>query len=290
MSSVTQLPAEFKNFSPNYDAESQNVQSQKMEALGRLVSSVAHDFNNLLTGIRLYCDLLTAALDRADSGKSGPERDNRLRQYGEEIRKASEHGSALTQQLMSFVLEQVPKPQLLSLNEEILEFRNLLERLIGENIRLATELAEDLEPVKMNGAEVQQLILNLVLNARDAMPNGGRITMVTRNHSEYVVDSNDLKVVVGDFIEFTVADTGLGMDSETRARAFEPFYTTKEPGKGSGLGLATVRKIVTQRGGTIHVESEVGKGTRIIVRLPQAAPELTTREFPNTHDSNEFDQ
>jgi two-component system, cell cycle sensor histidine kinase and response regulator CckA len=289
MSRVTQLPAEFKNFGPQYDGESQTVQSQKMEALGRLVSGVAHDFNNLLTGIRLYCDLLTSALDRVDSGNSGPQRDNRLRQYGEEIRKASEHGSALTQQLMSFVLEQVPKPQLLSLNEEILEFRNLLERLIGENIRLVTELAEDLEPVKMNGAEVQQLILNLVLNARDAMPDGGFITMATRNYSEYLLDSNDLKVIARDFIEFTVADTGFGMDSETRARAFEPFYTTKEPGKGSGLGLATVRKIVTQHGGTIGVESEVGKGTRIIIRLPQCAPDSPTREFSNTRNSNEID-
>jgi signal transduction histidine kinase len=114
--------------------------------------------------------------------------------------------------------------------------------------------------------------------------------MATRNHSEYLLDSNDLKVIARDFIEFTVADTGFGMDSETRARAFEPFYTTKEPGKGSGLGLATVRKIVTQHDGTIEVESEVGKGTRIIVRLPQSVQDSHTKEFPTTRDSNEFDQ
>ncbi|HZR58587.1 MAG TPA: ATP-binding protein [Terriglobales bacterium] len=294
-SAIAQLPADFEKPCPQSEAGLQAERSQKMEALGRLVSSVAHDFNNLLTGIRLYSDLLSATLNRTDLESSNPERDKRLQQYAEEIRKATDHGSALTQQLMSFVLEQVAKPELLSLNDAILEFRNLLERLIGENIQLVTELASDLEPVKMNGAQVQQLILNLVLNARDAMPNGGRITMATRNYSEYMVDSNDLKVIERGFLEFSVADTGSGMDSKTRARIFEPFYTTKPPGKGSGLGLATVRKIVTQHGGTIQVESELGKGTRIIIHLPRFAFDLPAeaaqpREFPHQNDSHEFDQ
>jgi signal transduction histidine kinase len=265
-----------------------------MEALGRLVSGVAHDFNNLLTGIRLYCDLLSATLNRADLESSNPERDNRLQQYAEEIRKASDHGSALTQQLMSFVSEQATKLEVISLNDAILEFHSLLERLIGEDIQLVTELAGDSELIKMNGAQVQQLILNLVLNARDAMPGGGRITMATRNYSEYLVDSNDPRVIDRDFLEFTVADTGCGMDSETRARIFEPFYTTKPPGKGSGLGLATVRKIVTQHGGTIQVESELGEGTRIIIHLPRfsdsPAEAAQSKEFPHQNDLQEFDQ
>jgi signal transduction histidine kinase len=241
-----------------------------------------------LTGIRLYCDLLTAALDRVGP-ESNPARDKRLRNYSEEIRKASDHGSALTQQLMSFVLEKVPKPQLLSLNETILEFRNLLERLIGENIELVTEFAVDLKPIEMNGAHLRQIILNLVLNARDAMPDGGQITITTRECSEHRTDSN-LKVLARNFLEFTVADTGSGMDSNTRERAFEPFYTTKEPGKGSGLGLATVRKIVNQYAGTIQVESEVGKGTRIIVRLPRLASDSSAQEFHDQNSPSELDR
>lgn len=293
-STITQLPANFEKSCPQSEAELQTDQSQKMEALGRLVSGVAHDFNNLLTGIRLYCDLLSATLNRADLESSNPERDNRLQQYAEEIRKASDHGSALTQQLMSFVSEQATKLEVISLNDAILEFHSLLERLIGEDIQLVTELAGDSELIKMNGAQVQQLILNLVLNARDAMPGGGRITMATRNYSEYLVDSNDPRVIDRDFLEFTVADTGCGMDSETRARIFEPFYTTKPPGKGSGLGLATVRKIVTQHGGTIQVESELGEGTRIIIHLPRfsdsPAEAAQSKEFPHQNDLQEFDQ
>jgi two-component system, cell cycle sensor histidine kinase and response regulator CckA len=244
-------------------AEQQLRESQKMEAIGRLVGGVAHDFNNLLTGIMLYCDLMLAALN----GKS------RLRHHAEEIRLAGEHGAALVQQLLAVARQQVVEPRVLSINESIREMRNLLARLIGENIELKTELSNELWPVKMDPAQVQQIILNLVLNARDAMPDGGRVRLRTHNCAAPEDGRTD-----GDagWVEFIVSDNGCGMDAETRSRLFEPFFTTKRPGQGNGLGLATVHSIVRQDSGTIEVESELGKGTRVIVRLPGVREKLGT--------------
>ena len=242
------------------EAERQLREAQKMEAIGRLVGGVAHDFNNLLTGIMLYCDLLLAGLNS----------ENRLRHHAEEIRMAGQQGAALIQQLLSIARQQVVEPRVLSFNEIADSMRNLLSRLIGENIELVTLLADDLSYVKMDPAQVQQIILNLVLNARDAMPGGGRITLQTRNcpvaHDSLEVKNSEHETC----IEFTVTDTGSGMDAETRARLFEPFFTTKKPGQGNGLGLTTVHNIVKRAQGTIQVESEVGVGTRVIVRLPGA--------------------
>ena len=233
-------------------AQAQLQEAQKMEAIGRLVGGVAHDFNNLLTGITLYCDLLL----------SGLEKNSRLRHHAEEIHAAGEQGAALIQQLMAVARQHVREPRSLSLNEIIGGMRHLLSRLIGENISLECRLADDLEWVRMDPAQVQQVILNLVLNARDAMPKGGWIRITTRN--------------LGDEVELSVRDNGCGMDQATLHRLFEPFFTTKEVGRGNGLGMATVHSIVQQSGGKIHVESAPGNGTTVLICLPRTAREAST--------------
>jgi two-component system, cell cycle sensor histidine kinase and response regulator CckA len=237
--------------------EHQLREAQKMEVIGRLVGGVAHDFNNLLTGIMLYCDLLRDGL------KSG----SRLRHHAEEIRLAGEHGAALVQQLLSVARQQPVNPRVLSVNEVVIGTRNLLRRLVGDNIQLSTSLSRCLWPVKMDPAQVQQIILNLVLNARDAMPEGGSIRLETRNANVRDADRA---------IEFIVTDTGCGISEDVRSHLFEPFFTTKGPGQGNGLGLATVHSIVCQCGGSITVDSEPGRGTRVKVRLPRAQEEPAT--------------
>jgi two-component system, cell cycle sensor histidine kinase and response regulator CckA len=258
-------------------AEQRLRESQKMEAIGRLVGGVAHDFNNLLTGIMLYCDLLRAGLENSH-----------LRHHADEIRVASEHGAALIQQLLAIARQQVVEPQILSLNTTITGMQNLLERLIGEDIKITTQLAPDLLSVKMDPAQAQQIVLNLVLNARDAMPDGGEILLATRNRA---IDSDDAKQK-SICAELKVSDTGCGMDSETRLRLFEPFFTTKSPGRGNGLGLATVHSIVKQDGGSIDVESAPGAGTQVTICLPglnqhgtpeQAALVCPQKEWPSGH-------
>jgi two-component system cell cycle sensor histidine kinase/response regulator CckA len=232
--------------------------AQKMEAIGRLVSGVAHDFNNLLTGVVLCGDLLLAGLE-----KQSP-----LRRYAQEIRMAAAHGTELIQQLLAVAQQGAVTASLLSFNDAVAGLRNLLERLIGEDIELITHLSDELDMVKMDPAHSQQIILNLLLNARDAMPDGGRITLTTRNYRPVVTDLGPAESNPLTHVEFEVSDTGCGMDAETRARAFQPFFTTKKPGAGSGLGLATVSSIVQQCGGTVVVHSEPGKGARVVVRLP----------------------
>jgi two-component system cell cycle sensor histidine kinase/response regulator CckA len=232
--------------------------AQKMEAIGRLVSGVAHDFNNLLTGVVLCSDLLLAGLEKR----------SRLRRYAQEIRMAAGHGAKLIQQLLAVAREDAVAASLLSFNEAIAGLRYLLERLIGEDIELITHLSDDLGMVKIDPAHSQQIIMNLLLNARDAMPDGGRITLITRNYRPAITDLGPAESDSLTYVEFEVSDSGCGMDEETRSRAFQPFFTTKKPGAGSGLGLATVSSIVQQCGGTVVVQSEPGKGTRVIVRLP----------------------
>jgi signal transduction histidine kinase len=239
-------------------AEQELGNAQKMEAIGRLVSGVAHDFNNLLTGVVLCSDLLLAGLE-----KRSP-----LRHYVDEIRTAAAHGTDLIQQLLAVARQGAVTASLLSFSEAIVDLRNLLVRLIGEDIELTTSLADDLGLVKMDPAHAQQIILNLLLNARDAMPDGGRITLITRNCGPTIAQPEGSESAALSHIEFEVSDTGCGMDVETRARVFQPFFTTKKPGAGSGLGLATVSSIVQQNGGTVTVESEPGKGTRVVIRLP----------------------
>ena len=255
MSAVAQLHLKAEEPEPRPQTEQQMQEAHKMEAIGRLVGGVAHDFNNLLTGMVLCSELILAGL----------EENHRLRRFAEEIRNAGEQGAGLIRQLMAVARQRAIEPRLLCLNDVVSEVRILLTRLIGENIELVVEPASDLGLVKMDLAQVQQIILNLVLNARDAMPDGGRVTVCTKNCDALGGEGD------GNYswVSLAVSDTGCGMDAETRARLFEPFFTTKKLGRGNGLGLATVHRIVTHEGGTIEVESETGKGTRVLVKLPR---------------------
>lgn len=234
-------------------AEQQARESQRMEAIGRLVGGVAHDFNNLLTGIMLYSDLLKAGLSTQ----------SRLAAYVDEIRLASEHGGAMIQQLLSIAKRQVVEPRLLSLNEVVSTMQNLIGRLIGEDIALNTALDPQLESVKMDPTQLQQILLNLAINARDAMPEGGQILVTTRN-----VPSQSME---GAFVELAVEDNGCGMTAETLAHVFEPFFTTKDIDHGNGLGLTTVHNIVREAGGSIEIRSEPGEGTKVMIHFPAAA-------------------
>lgn len=248
-----------RDVSQQTQAERRLRESQGMEAVGRLVGGVAHDFNNLLTGIMLYCDLLLGEL----------EEDSAPRRHVQEMRMAGEHGAAMVQQLLAVARPPAEEPHVFVLNDAVTGIEDLLTRLIGENIILSTALADDLGRVKMDPAQVQQILLNLVLNARDAMPDGGRITLSTRNGSDTLPVGRESEAQIVHWVELSVADTGDGMDAETLDRAFEPFFTTKNPGRGNGLGLATARRLVRQEGGTIMAESEPGKGTRVSMRLPR---------------------
>ena len=274
MSAIPQLQLRHEDSEDRPQTEQQLRDAHKMEAIGRLVGGVAHDFNNLLTGMVLCSELILAGL----------EENNRLRHFAEEIRKAGEQGAGLIQQLMAVARQRAVEPRLLCLNEVVSDVRNLLTRLIGEDIELVAELAEDLGLVKMDPAQVQQIILNLVLNARDAMPDGGRVTLNTRNCDGPKPGHDGHKQFCDSWVALAVSDTGCGMDAETRSRLFEPFFTTKKPGHGNGLGLATVYRIVTHEGGAIGVESEAGRGTRVVVHLPRVELESKSPKVPQVSD------
>jgi two-component system, cell cycle sensor histidine kinase and response regulator CckA len=242
-------------------AEQQLRESQKMEAVGRLVGGVAHDFNNLLTAVTLYSDLIASTL------KPG----SPLQRHVNEIRLASEQGGALIQQLLAIVRQQAVEPQVLSVNEVITSMQDMLARLIGENVELVTDLAPDLRSVKIDPTQLQQVILNLVLNARDAIVGNGHISLQTRNcDNNCSLNSCGNELAMANCVLLEVTDTGTGMDANTFSHLFEPFFTTKTPGQGNGLGLAMVHGIVKQAGGTIQVKSEIGQGTRVSLRLPLA--------------------
>ena len=235
-------------------------QAESLEAVGRLAGGVAHDFNNLLTGILLYCDLLMANLEPEQRG----------RKYAEEIRNASMQATGLVRQLLQVARPANSGPRLLCLNEIAEGLRNLLVRLIVENIKLKFQLDPNLGVIKMDPTQSQQILLNLVLNARDAMPCGGQITVETSNCKVQVLAEPRLgssRPASLPCALFVVADNGSGMDAATRARLFEAFFTTKG-GKGTGIGLATVYEIVTSNGGLIHVDSAPSCGTRVSVLLP----------------------
>jgi two-component system, cell cycle sensor histidine kinase and response regulator CckA len=239
--------------------ERQLRQAQKMEAVGRLAGGVAHDFNNLLTVITGYCELL---LNRVDA-------DDPLRHEVDEIKKAGERAASLTRQLLAFSRRQVLQPRVLDLNVVVAEMEKMLRRVIGEDIELSTHAAGDLGRVKADPGQIEQVILNLAVNARDAMPSGGRLTLQTDN---VTLDETEARrrmgAVPGRYVMLVISDTGKGMDAETQAHLFEPFYTTKEQGKGTGLGLAMVYGIIRQSGGNIWVSSEVDKGTTFKIYLP----------------------
>jgi signal transduction histidine kinase len=243
-------------------AQESMLQTQRWEAVGRLTGGVVHDFNNLLTGVMLYCDLMLSSLDARD----------RRRRYADEIRSAIVQASGLVRQLLVFARPQVTAPSFLCLNEVAAAMGDLLTRLIGENIALNLHLDPELGSIKIDQAQAQQIILNLVLNARDALPNGGRISIETRNCKfQPVAGIVPSALPAFPCVLLVVGDDGCGMSADTRQRLFEPFFTTKNDGQGTGLGLTTVRSIVTTNRGLIHFESEPGRGTRVMILFPRAS-------------------
>ncbi|HSR67077.1 MAG TPA: two-component regulator propeller domain-containing protein [Acidobacteriota bacterium] len=239
--------------------EQQLRDSRKMEAIGRLAGGVAHDFNNILTVISGYGQLLRSAING----------DKRLRNQVDSILDASQKAENLTRQLLAFSRRQVLDPRILDLNKTIREMKNLLKPLIGEDIRLTTRLCKDLEPVKVDAGQIQQVLMNLAVNARDAMPDGGTFHIETGNVTLREGEASKVvQVPAGDYVLVTVRDSGCGMDSQTQERAFEPFYTTKGKGKGTGLGLATVYGIVKQSEGYIFLDSALEKGTTFRLYFP----------------------
>jgi two-component system, cell cycle sensor histidine kinase and response regulator CckA len=286
-------------------------QAEKMEAIGRLAGGIAHDFNNLLTGILLYCDLLIAGLkggvlendglehvglqndglENRGVGNaalgSGEMEAGRLCQQVEEVRRAGEQGAALTRELLAIARKQAAEPRPIQINEVVASSKNLLRRLIGEPIELVVLLDPRLDPALDSGAglvladpaQLGQVLLNLVLNARDALPQGGMITLSTRA-GEFPSAVSRKGEAGGSrrAVSLVVRDNGCGMDRETRAQLFEPFFTTKKPGQGTGLGLATVQRIVAEAGGTIEVESEPGRGTSMAVFFPAIASARSAME------------
>ena len=255
-------------------------EAERLEAMGRLAGGVAHDFNNLLTGVLLYCDLLIASLEPG----------HRARRFAEEVRNAGIQASGLVRQLLAVARPRSSEPRVLSLNDIIEGMRSLLVRLIGENIELRFRLDPNLGLVKMDPTQVQQVLLNLVLNARDAMPGGGQITIETGNCRVQVLTESRMGTERPASVPcalFVVADNGSGMGAETRAHLFEAFFSTKAAGKGTGLGLATVHDIVTGSGGLIHVDSAPECGTRISVLLPlvpEATPQHTNDLAPRREE------
>jgi signal transduction histidine kinase len=264
-----------KQTSDTVRAEESLLQAQRWEAVGRLAGGVVHDFNNLLTGVMLYCDLLLSSLDGRD----------RRRRYAEEIRSAIVQATGLVKQLLVFARPQATPVRTLCLNEIAQGMHDLLTRLIGENITLDLHLDPELGVVKIDQAQAQQILLNLVLNARDALPGGGRITVETSNCRFQPVAGNTAPSGPPVFpcILLVVGDNGHGMDAETRHRLFEPFFTTKNAGQGTGLGLTTVRSIVTTNRGLIHFESNPGRGTRAMILLPRASQSAVSDLLDTSH-------
>ncbi|MDX6504414.1 MAG: two-component system, cell cycle sensor histidine kinase and response regulator CckA, partial [Gaiellaceae bacterium] len=241
-------------------SEEQLRQAQKMEAVGRLAGGVAHDFNNLLTAISGYSEFLIAQLEPGSP----------LRHDAEEIQKAAERAAALTRQLLAFSRRQVLQPKVLDLNEVVTEVSRLLQRLIGEDVQLSAEPAAGLGQVRADPGQLEQVLVNLAVNARDAMPSGGELTIRSANLS--VVEplrGEGGELEPGEYVTLSVRDTGSGIDAATREHLFEPFFTTKEQGKGTGLGLATVFGIVKQSGGDILVETAPGAGAEFTIVLPR---------------------
>ena len=253
------------------EREEQLRQAQKMEAIGRLAGGIAHDFNNLLTAIIGYTDLIS---DR-------PSTDDATRRDVREIRRAADRAASLTRQLLAFGRKQFLRPVVLDLNDTVNGLLQMLPRLIGAHIQTMTQLSPGLWRVTADPTQMEQVLVNLVLNARDAMPSGGTIAIATSNRdvTAELAEAERLGVNPGTYVQLTVSDTGTGMDAKTRAHAFEPFFTTKPVGKGTGLGLATVYGIVDQSGGAITMETALGHGTTVKIYLP-AEPVPADRQEP----------
>ena len=236
-------------------------QAQKMEAIGHLAGGVAHDFNNLLTVVFGFSEILLQRLPPGDPG----------RELVFQIRQAGKRAAALTDQLLAFSRRTVLEPKLLDLNESVRESEKMLRRLIGEDVQFNAVFDSDLKPVKVDPAQLGQVIMNLVVNARDAMPTGGKLTIETRNIALDEVSAASIpEAKPGRYVLLAVSDTGTGMPPEVKAHVFEPFFTTKQPGKGTGLGLPMVYGIVKQSGGFISLESEPNRGTAFKIYFPVA--------------------
>jgi signal transduction histidine kinase len=235
-------------------------QAHKMEAVGRLAGGIAHDFNNLLTAIFGYADLLLEQFTD-DDPRRGDVR---------EIRSCAERAARLTRQLLAFSRKQMMLPRVLSLNEVFASLQKLLSRVLGDSVSLETRLSDALWPVRADPAQIEHVLMNVVANARDAMPSGGRLIVETANA---VVEAEDSRhrpgLRIGAYATLSVADDGAGMPDSVRAHIFEPFFTTKDVGEGTGLGLATVYGIIKQMEGCVYVDSEEGKGTRVVIYLPR---------------------
>jgi len=255
--------------------EQQLQHAQRMEAVGRLAGGVAHDFNNILTAVRGHSEILLTVL----------EGDSPHRRHADQIHRAALRAAALTSQLLAFSRKQVLQPRTLDLNALVANLTVMLRRLIGEHVELRTTLAERLGSVRADAGQIEQVLVNLVINARDAMASGGVLSLATENVE--VVDGGESQqsgVPIGRWVVLSVRDTGSGIDAATRARIFEPFFTTKEAGKGTGLGLSTAYGIVTQSGGQIAVDSTVGVGTTFRVFLPRIdAPSTSSGRFQLEH-------
>jgi two-component system cell cycle sensor histidine kinase/response regulator CckA len=246
--------------------ETQLLQAQRMESIGQLAGGIAHDFNNLLTAITGYAELLRSTLSPDDPAQHDLD----------EIVRAAERAATLTRQLLAFARKQFIEPQVLNLNDLLLDTNKLVRRLIGEDIDLVVVPAPNLGYVKVDTNQIEQVLVNMAVNARHAMPHGGKLTIETRN---VVLDQHEARQYIdlppGAYVSLAVSDTGIGMDRATQAHIFEPFFTTKGPGEGTGLGLAMCYGIVKQHSGDIAIDSEVGCGTTFKIYLPRVAQAAT---------------
>jgi two-component system, cell cycle sensor histidine kinase and response regulator CckA len=251
--------------------ESEVRQAQKMEAVGQLAGGIAHDFNNTLTVISACTSLLEES------------HDEEVRRYGETINKAVARSSGMTRQLLAFSRKQVIQPKPLIMNGLLQDLTGMLRRVINEDIEIVENLADDLWPITADAGQIEQMVTNLVLNARDAMPTGGRILLQTQNVTIEIDDRTQepLAIPAGDYVQLLAADTGHGIDAATQARVFEPFFTTKAEDKGTGLGLASVYGIVKQNGGFISIDSQVGEGATFEILLPRTHVKTISTECPS---------